>query len=61
MVEHDSWKKKEYLENAKELVVKFKRRINVEVRKQEKLDIAEEKNFRRGELPENYTARMLYG
>ena len=33
MAEHDSWKKKEYLENAKELVVKFKRRMNAEVRK----------------------------
>jgi len=61
MAEHDSWKKKEDLENAKELVVKFKRRMNAEVRKQEKLDIVEEKNFRRRELPGNYTARMLYG
>ena len=33
MAEHDSWKKKEYLENTKELVVKFKRRMNAEVRK----------------------------
>ena len=32
----------------------------MEVRRQEKLDIAEEKNFRRGELPGKYTVKMLY-
>jgi len=48
------------LENAKELVVEFERRMNAEVRRQEKLDIAEEKDFRRGELPKKYMARMLY-
>ena len=36
-------------------------RINTEVRRQEKLDIAEEKDFRRGKLPEKYTARILCG
>ena len=35
--------------------------MNTEVRRQEKLDRAEEKDFRRGELPEKYTAKMLYG
>jgi len=39
----------------------FKRRINAEVRKQEKLEMVEENNFRRGELPGKYTAKMLYG
>ena len=34
--------------------------MNVEVRRQEKLDIAEKKDFRRGELLEKYTAKMLY-
>jgi len=48
IVEHNSWEKEEDLENTKELVVEFKGRINVEVRRQEKLDLAEEKNFRRG-------------
>jgi len=38
----------------------FEGRMNVEVRRQEKLDIAEEKNFRRGELPGKYTVKMLY-
>ena len=32
-VEHNSWKKEENLENAKEVVAEFKRRINAEVRK----------------------------
>jgi len=44
--EHDSWEKKEDLENAKEVIAEFERRISVEVRRQEKLDIVEEKNFR---------------
>jgi len=57
---HNSCKKEEDLENAKELVVEFKRRIEVEVRRQEKLDMAKEKDFRGRELPEKYMARMLY-
>jgi len=32
-VEHDSWEKKEDLENIKKIVVKFERRMNVEVRR----------------------------
>ena len=35
--------------------------INVEVRRQEKIDIANERDFRRGELPGKFTAKMLYG
>ena len=46
IAEHDSWKKEEDLENTKELVVELEKRMNVEVRRQEKLDLAEEKNFR---------------
>ena len=59
-VEHDSWEKEEDLENAKELVAEFERRMNLEVRRQKKLDITEEKDFRREELPGKYIARMLY-
>ena len=59
-VEHDSWKKEENLENAKELVAEFEERINAKVRRQKKLDIAEEKNFRRGELLGKYMVKMLY-
>jgi len=61
IAEHNSWEKKEDLENTKELVAEFERRINTEVRRQEKLDIAEEKDFRRGELLGKYMARILYG
>ena len=60
MVEHDSWKKEENLENAKEVVAEFEGRMNAEVRRQEKLDVMEEKDFRRGKLPEKYIVRMLY-
>jgi len=59
-VEHDSWEKKGNLENIEETVEEFKGRMNVEVRRQEKLDMAEERDFRRGELPEKFTAKMLY-
>jgi len=34
--------------------------MNVEVRRQEKIDMAEERDFRRGELLEKFTVRMLY-
>ena len=33
----------------------------MKVKKQDKLDMVEEKNFRRGELLGKYMARMLYG
>ena len=35
--------------------------MSTEVRKQEKLNGIEEKNFRRGKLPEKYMAKILYG
>jgi len=35
--------------------------MNTEIRRQEKLDMAEEKDFRRGELPEKFIVKMLYG
>jgi len=38
----------------------FKRRIDAKVRRQEKIDRVEEQNFRRGELPGKFTAKMLY-
>ena len=61
MVEHDSWEKKEDLENIKKLVAEIEGRMNIEVRRQEKLDLAEKKDFRKVELPGKYTVRMLYG
>jgi len=60
MVKHDSWIREEDLESAKEVVAEFEGRINIEVRQQEKLDITEEKDFRRGELLGKYMAKMLY-
>ncbi len=35
----------------KSLIEEFEERMNVEVRRQEKINIAEERDFRRGELP----------
>jgi len=59
MVEHDIWERKEDLENAKE-VVEFERKLSAEMRRQEKLDIIEERNFRREELSEKYITKILY-
>ena len=56
-VEYDSWKKEEDLENVKKAVAEFKRRLNVEIQRQKKL---EERDFRRGELLGKYIAKMLY-
>ena len=39
----------------------FEERMSAEIRRPEKLDRMEEKNFRRGEVPEKYTAKILYG
>ena len=39
----------------------FKERINAEGRRQEKLDIVEKRDFRRGKLLGKYTVKMLYG
>ena len=61
MMEYNSWEKKEDLENLKELVAEFEERINTEVRRQKKLERAEERDFRREELLEKYMAKMLYG
>ena len=50
MAESDTWERKE----------DFKGRMNAEVRRQEKIDMAEERDFRRGELLEKYMAKLLY-
>jgi len=49
------------LKNAGEALKEFEGRMNVEVRRQEKIDIAEKRDFRRGELSGKFTAKMLYG
>ena len=38
----------------------FKGRMEAEIRRQEKLDRAEEQDFRRGELLGKFMVRMLY-
>ena len=60
MVENNIQKKKEDLENTKEVVAEFERRISIEVKKQEKLNLVEEQDYRRGKLPGKYMAKMLY-
>ena len=49
------------MKNAEELIEKFEERMNTEIRRQERIYMAEERNFRRGELLGKFTARMLYG
>ena len=59
-VEYNTWKKKEDLGNTEEVLEKFKGRMKAEVRRQEKIDMVEERDFRRGELLGRFTAKMLY-
>jgi len=59
-VENNTWEREKDLENTKKAVVEFERRLSAEVRRQEKLNKMEKKDFRRGELPEKYMAKMLY-
>ena len=60
MAEGNTQERREDLGNAKEALAEFKGRMEVEVRKQERIDRAEERNFRRGELPGKFMVRMLY-
>ena len=60
-MEHDTWKRKEDLGNTKEVLEEFEKRMNAEVRKQERIDMAEERDFKRGELLGKFIAKMLYG
>ena len=59
-MEDNTWEKEEDLKNAKKLVAEFEKRMNTKIRQQEKLDIIEEKDFRKEELPKKYIAKMLY-
>ena len=59
--ENDIWEKRENLENVEEALEKFEERMNVEVRRQKKIDMVEERDFRWGELPEKYIIKLLYG
>ena len=57
--EGDTWERRENLKNAKEALADFEGKT--EIRKQEKIEEAEDRDFRRGELPGKSTAKMLYG
>ena len=59
-MENNIQKREENLKNAREVVAVFEVRLSIKVRRQEKLDLVEEQNFRRGELLEKYTTKMLY-
>jgi len=45
---------------VKEVLEEFKERMDAEIRRQEKLNRTEEQDFRRGELPGKFMAKMLY-
>ena len=60
MAEHNSWEREKDLENIKEVVVKFEKKMNIEVRWQDNLELAEERDFRSGKLSERYIVKMLY-
>jgi len=60
IAEHNTWEKEEDLGNAREVVEEFEGRMSAEIRKQEKVDRIEKKNFKRGELLGKYMAKMLY-
>ena len=53
--------KKKDLENTKEVVNEFKRRMNAEVRTQKKLEMIEERDFKKEELLKKYIVKILYG
>ena len=48
------------MKNAGKALEEFEGRMNVEVRRQEKIDMAGERDFRREELPGKFTTKMLY-
>ena len=61
MAEGDIWERKDNLKNIREALEEVKERMNMEVRRQEKIDMVEERDFRREELPGKFTVKMLYG
>jgi len=59
-VEHNTWERRGDLGNVKEVLEEFEGRVDIEIRRQEKIDRVEEQNCRRGELLGKFTAKMLY-
>ena len=60
-MKHNTQERKEDLGNTREAVEEFEGRMNAEVRRQEKLDMTEEKDCKRKELLGKYIVKMLYG
>ena len=66
MAEEDTWKRLKHLENMMELVEKLEKEIwkkeirRVQIRKQKSLNL-EVEMFKKSELPEKYTAKILFG
>jgi len=60
MAESDTWEGRENLKNAKEVIEEFEKKYQ-----QDMEDVARQEHkegiFRRGKLPERFTARKLYG
>ena len=48
-------------EKCREALEEFEGRMNVEIRRQKKINMVEKRYFRRGELPGKFIAKMLYG
>ena len=59
MAEYNIQKKEKDLENVKKVIAEFKERISIEVRRQEKLNIVKEQNFKKKELLEKYITKIL--
>jgi len=47
------------LKNAEEVLEEFEGRMSMEVKRQERIDIAEERDFRREELPGKFKEEYL--
>ena len=60
IAENNIQEKEKNLENTNKVVAEFEERLSAKVRRQEKLNIVEEKDFKRGELPGKYMVMTLY-
>ena len=68
MMEGNTWKRLENLKNVERKIEEFEKRrfekeiwrIRIKKGKETKLNL-EAKEFKKGELPEKYTAKLLYG
>ena len=60
IAKHDTWERKEDLENAREAVEEFKERMSAKVRRQEKLDMIEEKDFRKRVIRKVYSKNVVW-